>query len=308
MAVFKCVNNKKALKSNAAMRSVMQYVLNPEKTDSEHCYVIGNYDGDVMDAQSVFLQFVETQKQFETASRKYAHSVISFHKDEGVSADDILTFAVSFAEKYYENHESLVVVHFNGSENPHAHIITNCTNYLDGSKLHKSRNDLLEARKTVDDLCRDYGFSITEKGKKFNGETMDAEIVSFDKDKYHLLTSEKRSYVADCGIAVLHSLKTATSKESFIEAMKFEGWETEWNDRKHIVFKNSSGEKVRGKNLLKTFGINATKEGLTNEFERKRNTAEQTKTIRSAGKQELDEQNRRDAKDNRRTSSSRQSR
>ena len=90
--------------------------------------------------------------------------------------------------------------------------------------------------------------------------------------------------------------------------MKTEGWETEWNDRKHIVFKNSSGEKVRGKNLLKTFGINATKEGLTNEFERKRNTAERTKTIRSAEKQELDEQNRRDAKGNRRTSSSRQSR
>ena len=51
--------------------------------------------------------------------------------------------------------------------------------------------------------------------------------------------------------------------------MAEKGWTVQWEDnRKHIVFQNGNGDKVRDTNLEKTFSMKVSKEALIDEFER----------------------------------------
>ena len=57
--------------------------------------------------------------------------------------------------------------------------------------------------------------------------------------------------------------------------MAEKGWTVKWSDtRKHIVYQDKDGHKIRDSNIEKTFAMPAGKEALTLEFERK---AEQRK-------------------------------
>jgi hypothetical protein len=97
------------------------------------------------------------------------------------------------------------------------------------------------------------------------------EVTAWSKDKYNLfLNDSKKSYVLDCAIAVLEVVPQSKSREEFISGMINRGWTVEWEDhRKHIVFRNNDGKKVRDSNLEKTFaGLEVNKEALTHEFER----------------------------------------
>ena len=61
MAIYKSINSKKALSTHGAMRNCLQYILNPEKTDDEHCFVIGAYNGDTMDYDNIYKAFLEVK-------------------------------------------------------------------------------------------------------------------------------------------------------------------------------------------------------------------------------------------------------
>ncbi len=282
MAVFKVINSKKAVKSTTAMRNVLRYVMDPEKTDADHCYVTGAYIGDCMNPDEIYESFIENKKQHHAESgRQYQHAVISFHAEDGIDADRVLEFATQFCDRYYTGHSVAIAAH--NADNPHAHLVINTVSEH-GKKLHKSKKDLNEARNIVDDLCREYGCRVTVKGQHYNGTPIEeGEIQSFTNEKYRLLlNSGKPSYLADCGVAVLRAVEKATSREQFVSAMESQGWQVDWQEkRKHIVFKNGNGDKVRGKNLLKTFGIDATKEGFEYEFERSRSATERAETERS---------------------------
>lgn len=283
MAIYKSVNSKNALSTHGGMKNCLNYIMNPQKTDSDHCYVIGAYSGDPMDTNAIYNSFIEIKKQYHADNgRQYAHSVISFHKDEVITPEQALSFAIDFAEKTYYGHQVAIAVHYD-KEHIHCHMVTNTVSYLDGSKLHKSKNDLQADKDYCNELCREYGFTVAEKGKHFDGSEMEAgDITSWNKDAYNLISDyKKKSYVADCGIAFMTAIRAAHTKEDFITSMQNQGWQVEWKDtRKHITFKNAEGKKVRGSNLVKTFRLPATKELITNELERNREKAERAKENR----------------------------
>lgn len=291
MAIYKSINSKKALSTHGAMRNCLQYVLNPKKTGEEHSFIIGTYEGNTMDYDNIYRAFLDVKKQYDADSgRQYAHSVISFHKDEKITREQALNFAIDFAEKAYSGHQVAIAVH-SDRDHIHCHMVVNTVSYLDGSKIHKSKDNLQADKDYCNELCSNYGLSLAEKGKHFDGSDIEAgEIISWNKDTYRLLTdSKKDSFLADCGLAVIHAIEKSASKEAFISSMKAQGWSVEWSDkRKHITFINSDGKKIRGKSLLKSFGINATKDGLSYEFERARTATEraescESKTIGAAG-------------------------
>ena len=66
------------------------------------------------------------------------------------------------------------------------------------------------------------------------------EITAWSKDKYNLLVNDsKKSFVADCAIALLDVIPQSTNREEFIDGMEERGWSVQWEDsRKHIVFQN----------------------------------------------------------------------
>ena len=269
MAINKTIN--KRTNSHGAMRNCIEYVLRPDKTSELLTYVTGPYRHDEINYDLVYRTFLEEKKMWDKdTGRMYAHNIISWHKDEQITPDQALEFGKEFAEKWFSGFQTLVAVH-KDKEHIHCHLVTNSVSYEDGRKLHNTKKDLERMKRLTNQMCRERGLTVSEKGKHFDGSQIEkGEVIAWSKDKYNLFRQQvKDSFVADCAMAVLKALENCISKEKFIEKMKQFGWNVNWTEkRKHIIFQNQDGKKVRDSNLSKTFYLDISKEGLENEFNR----------------------------------------
>lgn len=271
MAIVKAINGAKS--SHGAMRNVIEYVLRDDKTDHDTlCYVSGPWDdSQKINYDFVYRSFLNEKKLWDKDSgRMYLHTVLSFHENEKISPEQVLEFGKIWAEKVYPDNQSLFAVH-QDKGHLHCHIVTNSVSFIDGHKINVSRQNLQKSKELCNEMCRARGLTVAEKGRHFDGSEIEqGEVRAWGKDKYKLLQNQtKKSYVAECGMAVLQALEKSTDRDSFISEMKAQGWETIWKDsKKHITFMDENGRKVRDSNLKKTFQLPATKEGLKHEFER----------------------------------------
>ena len=269
MAINKTIN--KRTNTHGAMRNCIEYVLRQDKTGELLTYVTGPYCHDEINYDLVYRTFLEEKKMWDKDSgRMYAHNIISWHKDEQITPEQALEFGKEFAENWFSGFQTLVAVH-KDKEHVHCHLVTNSVSYEDGRKLHNTRKDLERMKQLTNQMCRERGLTVAEKGKHFDGSQIEkGEVIVWSKDKYNLFRQQvKDSFVADCAMAVLKALENCISKEKFIEKMKQFGWNVNWTEkRKHITFQNQDGKKVRDSNLSKTFHLDISKEGLENEFDR----------------------------------------
>ena len=269
MAINKTIN--KRTNTHGAMRNCIEYVLRQDKTNELFACVTGPYCHDEIDYELVYRTFLEEKKVWDKDSgRMYAHNVISWHKDEQITLEQALEFGKEFAENWFSGFQTLVAVH-KDKDHIHCHLVTNSVSYEDGRKLHNARKDLERMKQLTNQMCRECGLTVAEKGKHFDGSQIEkGEVIAWSKDKYNLFRQQvKESFVADCAMAVLKALENCISKEKFIEKMKQFGWNVNWTEkRKHITFQNQDGKKVRDSNLSKTFHLDISKEDLENEFDR----------------------------------------
>ena len=269
MAINKTIN--KRTNTHGAMRNCIEYVLRPDKTSELLTYVTGPYRHDEINYDLVYRTFLEEKKMWDKdTGRMYAHNIISWHKDEQITPEQAFEFGKEFAGKWFSGFQTLVAVH-KDKDHIHCHLVTNSVSYEDGRKLHNTRKDLERMKQLTNQMCRERGLTVAEKGKHFDGSQIEkGEVIAWSKDKYNLFRQQvKDSFVADCAMAVLKALENCISKEKFIEKMKQFGWNVNWTEkRKHITFQNQDGKKVRDSNLSKTFHLDISKEDLENEFDR----------------------------------------
>ena len=269
MAINKTIN--KRTNTHGAMRNCIEYVLRQDKTGELLTYVTGPYCHDEINYDLVYRTFLEEKKMWNKDSgRMYAHNIISWHKDEQITPDQALEFGKQFAETWFSGFQTLVAVH-KDKDHIHCHLVTNSVSYEDGRKLHNTKKDLERMKQFTNQMCRERGLTVAEKGKHFDGSQIEkGEVIAWSKDKYNLFRQQvKDSFVADCAMAVLKALENCISKEKFIEKMKQFGWKVNWTEkRKHITFQNQVGKKIRDSNLSKTFHLDISKEDLENEFDR----------------------------------------
>ena len=267
MAVNKTIN--KRTNTHGAMRNCIEYVLRQDKTSELLTYITGPYCHNEINYDLVYRTFLEEKKMWnKDTGRMYAHNIISWHKDEQITPEQAFEFGKEFAEKWFSGFQTLVAVH-KDKDHIHCHLVTNSVSYEDGRKLHNTRKDLERMKQLTNQMCRERGLTVAEKGKHFDGSQIEkGEVIAWSKDKYNLFRQQvKDSFVADCAMAVLKALENCISKEKFIEKMKQFGWNVNWTEkRKHITFQNQEGKKVRDSNLFKTFHLDISKEGLENEF------------------------------------------
>ena len=288
MAVNKTIN--KRTNTHGAMRNCIEYVLRQDKTSEQLTYVTGPYCHDEINYDLVYRAFLEEKKVWDKDSgRMYAHNIISWHKDEQITPEQALEFGKEFAENWFSGFQTIVAVH-KDKDHIHCHLVTNSVSYEDGRKLHNTKKDLERMKRLTNQMCRERGLSVAEKGKHFDGSQIEkGEVIAWSKDKYNLFRQQvKDSFVADCAMAVLKALENCISKEKFIEKMKQFGWNVNWTEkRKHITFQNQEGKKVRDSNLFKTFHLDISKEGLENEFNGNRKKARDSANRDSRSDEEL---------------------
>ena len=288
MAINKTIN--KQTNSHGAMRNCIEYVLREKKTDQHLIHIIDPYPYEEVNYDLVYQSFLEEKRLWgKDSGRMYAHNVISWHKDEKITPEQALEFGIEFAEKCFIGFQTVVSVH-KDKDHIHCHLVTNSVSYEDGRKLHNTRKDLERMKQLTNQMCRERGLTVAEKGKHFDGSQIEkGEVIAWSKDKYNLFRQQvKDSFVAGCAMAVLKALENCISKEKFIEKMKQFGWNVNWTEkRKHITFQNQDGKKVRDSNLSKTFHLDISKEGLENEFDRNRKKARDSANRDSRSDEEL---------------------
>ena len=288
MAVNKTIN--KRTNTHGAMRNCIEYVLRQDKTSELLTYITGPYCHNEINYDLVYRTFLEEKKMWnKDTGRMYAHNIISWHKDEQITPEQAFEFGKEFAENWFSGFQTLVAVH-KDKDLIHCHLVTNSVSYEDGRKLHNTRKDLERMKQLTNQMCRERGLTVAEKGKHFDGSQIEiGEVIAWSKDKYNLFRQQvKDSFVADCAMAVLKALENCISKEKFIEKMKQFGWNVNWTEkRKHITFQNQEGKKVRDSNLFKTFHLDISKEGLENEFNGNRKKARDSANRDSRSDEEL---------------------
>ena len=288
MAVNKTIN--KRTNTHGAMRNCIEYVLRQDKTSELITYVTGPYCHNEINYDLVYRTFLEEKKMWnKDTGRMYAHNIISWHKDEQITPEQAFEFGKEFAENWFSGFQTLVAVH-KDKDHIHCHLVTNSVSYEDGRKLHNTRKDLERMKQLTNQMCRERGLTVAEKGKHFDGSQIEkGEVIAWSKDKYNLFCQQvKDSFVADCAMAVLKALENCISKEKFIEKMKQFGWNVNWTEkRRHITFQNQEGKKVRDSNLVKTFHLDISKEGLENEFNGNRKKARDSANRDSRSDEEL---------------------
>lgn len=267
MAINKTIN--KSTKTHGAMRNCMEYVLKESKINSSLVYVSGPFEAEKITYDTVYRSFLEEKALWEkNFGRMYAHNIISWHKDEEITPEEAYEFGKEFVEQWFEEFQTLMAVHVDRNH-IHLHMITNSVSYVDGHKLHTTKDELEEMKRLTNRMCEDRGWSTPEKGKDYHGKDLNiGHVRAWSKDKYHmLLHNAKESYVAACALAVMEGKARACSQDDFVREMKQKGWDVIWKPtRKNITFVNKEGQKVRDSNIIKTFNLNVSKGELLDEF------------------------------------------
>lgn len=259
MAVLKAVHSK------AKLSVAINYITKKEKTAERlisgvHC-----------DPLSAVLEMENTKNIWhKTKGRQYDHYIQSFAPGERVTPEQAHAIALRWASGEFFGFECLVATHVDRNH-IHSHIIVNSVNYQTGKKLHTSARWLKEAKEFSDNLCREQGLSICEKGKTFDGQER-TDATSWSKDQYQLLEKasrgEVKSFLLEIAVAVCMVLKCAISRKDFKKRLLDYGIDTTWTDkRKYITFADLDGNKVRNKKLSEVFHVDFSKEGIEHEFE-----------------------------------------
>lgn len=287
MAVIKAVSSK------AGIGQALDYVTKDEKTEKK--LVSGlNCEPDTAKEE------MQATKELwgKTGGRTYKHFVQSFAPEEKIEPEQAHCIACQMAAERpeWKGFEVLIATH-QDKDHIHSHFIVNSVSFEDGHKLQQSRTDLQNMKDMSDEICRQQGFHITEKGKTFSGEVRE-ETVAWKKETYQLLKKaeqgEVKSYIQDIALAVLDCKETATNREEFIRQMNERGYGVDWQDNhKYITYTDLAREKgekkaykIRNNKLEKYYNMDFGKEEMERGFTvnaRSRQTTERAREQLNAG-------------------------
>ena len=268
MAVIKAVSSK------AGINTVLDYIMQEEKTEQKLLSGLNCVPDTVKDEMRVTKLLWD-----KDGGRTYKHFVQSFAPGEKIDPAQAHQIACQLAASRpeWQDFEVLIATH-EDKEHIHTHFVVNSVSYVDGHKLQQSKAELQAMKDYSDQLCAKYGLHITEKGKTFDGQERE-ETVAFSKDTYQLLKKaeqgEVKSYVQDIALAILDCREQATNRTDFVQRMNERGYGVDWQDsHKYITFtdlkRQEQGEKqckIRNNKLEKYYNMDFGKESLEHEFE-----------------------------------------
>lgn len=267
----------KAVHSKASLKRATVYVSDKEKTNDSLM------DGINCNAKTARIEMETVQRAYgKTDGTVYYHYTLNYHKDDKITYEQCLDNARKLCEEtpQFKGHQVLIAVHTD-KPHKHAHIIVSSVSIEDGKKLQFSPQNLQNFKNRSDELCRQQGLKVTQKGKTFEGKE-NGNTTTYTKEAYKSITDEKSSWVVRTGLAAMDCKEQAVSQQDFIKRMNEKGYEVKWTDkRKNITFtdieRQRNGEKkcsIRDTKLEQHFHIDFGKESLSNEFERNARNAE----------------------------------
>ncbi|MBO4913997.1 MAG: relaxase/mobilization nuclease domain-containing protein [Oscillospiraceae bacterium] len=220
-----------------SLKGIIDYVEDREKTDERLITGVNCV------AESALDEFESVKKEFhKTDGRAYYHIVQAFSPDDPLDFETAHEIGCKFAE-YFEGYQALVVTHMN-TAHIHNHIILNSVNYENGMKFHQSAQEMRQAKEFSNELCRQYGLSVTETK---------ADPFRVPQWKEHLRRD------------IRSSMEQSNTREQFIARMEELGYGVKWEDgHKYITYTTPDNIRCRDSKL---FDSTLTRESMELYFE-----------------------------------------
>ena len=135
---------------------------------------------------------------------------------------------MKFAE-YFQGYQCVVATHMN-TDHTHNHIIMNSVNYETGRKFHQSAREMQQAKEFSNQLCLQYGLSITET--KADPNRIPAWKKRLRKD-------------------IKRAMELCCDREQFIRCMEAWGYGVKWEEgHKHITYTTPENMRCRDSKLF----------------------------------------------------------
>lgn len=107
----------------------------------------------------------ETRQMFgKDTGRKYYHFVISPDPEDNLDAKAVDTLAYDWVRERYGDYQWVIETHIDNGI-PHAHIVVNSVNPVNGRKIHLDDDDVQADAMELQRICRDYGYSAFDNFK-----------------------------------------------------------------------------------------------------------------------------------------------
>ena len=202
---------------------ILDYVTNREKTTDSLITGVNCV------AQTARDEFEAVKKQFhKTDGRGYYHIVQSFSLDDPLDFETAHEIGLKFAE-YFQGYQCVVATHMN-TDHTHNHIIMNSVNYETGRKFHQSAREMQQAKEFSNQLCLQYGLSITET--KADPNRIPAWKKRLRKD-------------------IKRAMELCCDREQFIRCMEAWGYGVKWEEgHKHITYTTPENMRCRDSKLF----------------------------------------------------------
>ena len=296
MATIKAVK-----RGTTKLGKIIDYVSAKEKTQ-------GLITGINCNADTAHDEMLATKELYgKTDGRQYKHYVLSYHRDENITAEQAHEIALELAKEYskWEGYEILVATHTD-KDHIHTHFIINSVNMATGRKYHENPKELQQLKDTSDTIQRDHGLTVCEKGKTFEGNDR-TEPTSYDKYEYRALQHDNNvvdrlldegrsleqagklteSYKYNVALQVELAKAEATSKAEFIYLLEKQNISVRWEEkRKNISFIDNTHLRKDGKpwkfnddKLSRDCKVDINKEALEHGFEQNKQQQQQQSDI-----------------------------
>ena len=225
------------------LKAVLDYIQNPGKTE----------DGTLVSAKDCLLECTYQQMHLvkqdyqQLHGRQYVHIIQSFSLSDDLTGE----MAHEIGEKLlsdFKGFQGMVATHTD-RQHIHNHIVLNSVNFETGLKWQQSKKDLQALKVLSDQLCRDYGLSVIEKGKGWK---------SYGENQANINAGSWKCNLAE---VVADAISKSNTREEFLHYLNAKGIEADIQTDK-VLFILPDGKKC-GSDKLLSYG-DFTKENLNN--------------------------------------------
>ena len=247
MPIFKAID-----RPGKSVKTVIDYTAKDSKKEKDDTLFCGINcaDNPVIAAY----QMQQTKAYYNKMNgRQYKHYVLSFADNE-INVNNAKSYAKELAEKCFgDKFEVAVGIHINSAgAKIHAHIVVNSVSFVNGKKLHLSKQDLENFKNYNDQIAKKYGLKVIDRSKdavKARGRPQ-----MYSQSEYQQFTKQtKESWLAQCAVAIHNTLKNKPKDfDDFTQQMQAKGWRAQVRG-KNITFVNidDKNKKVRANTLAR---------------------------------------------------------
>ena len=247
MPIFKAID-----RPGKSVKTVIDYTAKDSKKEKDDTLFCGINcaDNPVIAAY----QMQQTKAYYNKMNgRQYKHYVLSFADNE-INVNNAKSYAKELAEKCFgDKFEVAVGIHINSAgAKIHAHIVVNSVSFVNGKKLHLSKQDLENFKNYNDQIAKKYGLNIIDRSReavKARGRPQ-----MYSQAEYRQFNAKtKDSWIAQCAVAVHQTIKNKPKDfADFAQQMKVKGWHAHVRG-KNITFVNidDKNKKIRANTLAR---------------------------------------------------------